>query len=81
MVACWRLGAVAQPCTEQLRPASDLRARMDLVDPRAVVLDERDLPTLDATGFGGEVLIVPDQGLLERSPPSPAGSSPRKTRR
>ena len=26
MLACWRLGAVAQPCAEQLRPA-DLRAR------------------------------------------------------
>ena len=34
MVACWWLGAVAQPCTEQLRPA-DLRARMDKVEPRA----------------------------------------------
>ena len=41
MVAFWRLGAVAQPCTEQLRPR-DLRARMDAVEPRAVVADERD---------------------------------------
>ena len=32
MLACWRIGAVAQPCTEQLRPA-DLRARMDAVEP------------------------------------------------
>src|SRR3954471_11766035 len=30
MLACWRLGAVAQPCSEQLRPA-DLRARMESV--------------------------------------------------
>ena len=29
MVACFRIGAVALPCTEQLRP-KDLRARMDL---------------------------------------------------
>src|SRR5215217_8216093 len=42
MLACWRIGAVAQPCTEQLR-AADLRARMDSVDPRAVVADARDL--------------------------------------
>src|SRR5919206_347070 len=35
MLACWRLGAVVQPCTEQLRPA-DLRARMDKVEPAAV---------------------------------------------
>src|SRR5918993_4701045 len=46
MLACWRLGAVALPCTEQLRPA-DLRARMEAVDPRAVVADERD-PQLPA---------------------------------
>ena len=32
MLACWRLGAVAQPCSEQLRPA-DLRARMEAVEP------------------------------------------------
>src|SRR5215212_11664553 len=32
MLACWRIGAVAQPCSEQLRPA-DLRARMEMVDP------------------------------------------------
>ena len=33
MLACWRLGAVAQPCSEQLRPA-DLRARIDASSPR-----------------------------------------------
>ena len=32
MVACFRIGAVALPCTEQLRPA-DLRARMEAVEP------------------------------------------------
>ena len=40
LVACFRIGAVALPCTEQLRPA-DLRARMDAAEPRAVVADER----------------------------------------
>jgi acyl-coenzyme A synthetase/AMP-(fatty) acid ligase len=70
MVACWRLGAVAQPCTEQLRPG-DLRARMDLVDPRAVVADERNLDTLSATGYEGEVLVVPDRELPRSSPVPP----------
>src|SRR6185436_7708082 len=46
MLACWRLGAVAQPCSEQLRPA-DLRARMESVGPAAVVADERDLELAD----------------------------------
>src|ERR671931_503910 len=44
LVACFRIGAVALPCTEQLRP-KDLRARMDKAEPRAVVVDERDLAT------------------------------------
>jgi acyl-coenzyme A synthetase/AMP-(fatty) acid ligase len=70
MLACWRLGAVAQPCTEQLR-AADLRARMALVEPRAVVADERDLETLEAAGHDAQVLLLPDDDLLERSPPAP----------
>jgi acetyl-CoA synthetase len=71
MVACWRLGAVAQPCTEQLR-SSDLRARMELVDPRGVVADERDLATLEQTGFDGEILVLPDDRLLDGCEPAPA---------
>src|SRR2546423_6536921 len=42
MVACFRIGAVALPCTEQLR-AGDLRTRMEAVEPRLVVADERDI--------------------------------------
>ena len=47
MVACWRIGAVALPCTEQLRPA-DLRKRIEIAAPRAVVVDERNGATLAA---------------------------------
>jgi acetyl-CoA synthetase len=64
MLACWRLGAVAQPCTEQLRPA-DLRARMEMVEPRAVVADARDLELVTASGFDGPVLALPDEALFE----------------
>jgi acyl-coenzyme A synthetase/AMP-(fatty) acid ligase len=71
MLACWRLGAVAQPCTEQLRPA-DLRARMDAVDPRAVVADARDLELVAASGFDGPLLAVPDETLFDHDP-LPAG--------
>src|ERR1700749_2796391 len=39
MVACFRMGAVVLPCTEQLRP-KDLYERMDRVEPRAVLVDE-----------------------------------------
>ena len=64
MLACWRLGAVTQPCTEQLRPA-DLRARMEMVEPRAIVADSRDLELVTASGFDGPVLAVPDEALFE----------------
>jgi acyl-coenzyme A synthetase/AMP-(fatty) acid ligase len=72
MVACWRIGAVPQPCTEQLRPR-DLRARVELVDPRLAIADGRDAGLLEAAGFGGEVLLVPDGRLLDAAEPaSPA---------
>jgi acyl-coenzyme A synthetase/AMP-(fatty) acid ligase len=70
MLACWRIGAVAQPCSEQLRPA-DLRARMDAVEPRALVADVRDLDLVAGTGFDGPVLALPDETLFE-SGPAPA---------
>jgi acyl-coenzyme A synthetase/AMP-(fatty) acid ligase len=70
MLACWRLGAVAQPCTEQLRPA-DLRARMEMVEPRAIVADSRDLDIVAGTGFDGPVLALPDEALFD-APTLPA---------
>jgi len=67
MVACWRIGAVAQPCSEQLRPA-DLSARMEKVEPRAVVADARDLDLVTDAGFDGPVLAVPDESLVDVAP-------------
>jgi len=72
MLACWRIGAVAQPCTEQLRPA-DLSARIDAVGPSAVVADVRDLELVEESGFEGPVLAVPDERLFDADP-LPAGS-------
>jgi len=62
MVACWRIGAVAQPCIEQLR-AKDLRARMDMAHPRAVVADERNAGVVGEAGFDGALVVVGDPGL------------------
>ena len=70
MVACFRIGAVALPCTEQLRP-KDLRARIDLAEPRAVVADERDAEAVLEAGFTGPLLRVPDPTVYE-APPAPA---------
>jgi acetyl-CoA synthetase len=67
MVACWRIGAVAQPCAEQLRPA-DLRGRVERVEPRAVVVDRRNAELVTAAGFDGPVLVVPDERVLAADP-------------
>ena len=75
MVGCWRLGAVAQPCTEQLRPA-DLRARIEAVEPGAFVADERDAALVAEAGFDGPVLVVPDESLFEAEPAPAAELDP-----
>ncbi len=75
MVAAWRLGAVAQPCTEQLR-ARDLRARMEAVEPRVVVADERDAAVVAEAGFDGTVLSVPDERLYAGVPAPAADVGP-----
>ena len=67
MLACWRIGAVAQPCTEQLRPA-DLAPRIEKVDPRAVIADERDRQLVLDAGFDGPLLTLPDPRLFEGDP-------------
>src|SRR6185437_9794675 len=67
MVACFRMGAVVLPCTEQLRP-KDLSERMERVSARAVLVDERDLETVEATGFDGELLVIPDERLFDSDP-------------
>jgi acetyl-CoA synthetase len=75
MVACWRLGAVAQPCTEQLRPA-DLRARIEAVGPSAFVADQRNASLVSEAGFDGPVLIVPDEKLFAGEPAPAAELGP-----
>ena len=70
LLACFRIGAVALPCTPQLRSA-DLRARMDLAEPKLVLADVPDTETVRAAGFTGPILTVPDQRLFE-SPPAQA---------
>ncbi|HTZ85058.1 MAG TPA: AMP-binding protein [Solirubrobacteraceae bacterium] len=59
MVACFRIGAVVLPCTEQLR-AKDLRLRLDTVHPALIVADERNRSELEAAGPSCEVLLIGD---------------------
>jgi len=83
MLACFRLGAVVLPCTEQLR-AKDLRLRIDVASPTLIVADERNAEELRRAGVSGRlqraeqpaavangdvpVAYVPDQDLLAAAP-------------
>jgi len=71
MVACWRLGAVALPCNEQLR-AKDLALRIAVTRPRLVVADERNRGELEGAGADVPVVLVPDDALWREGDPAPA---------
>jgi acetyl-CoA synthetase len=58
LVACFRLGLIALPCNEQLRP-KDLELRLGVARPRMVVCDERNAAVLEAAGWDGPTLWVP----------------------
>jgi acetyl-CoA synthetase len=79
--ACFRLGAVALPCTEQLR-AKDLALRIAVAEPELILADERNRDQLTAAmregvareglgargGGGPEVIYVPDERLFAAEP-------------
>ena len=75
MVACFRLGAVALPCNEQLR-AKDLRLRLEASRPSLIVADERNLGELTAAGPDCQVLTIPDHTHFEHDPAPPAELKP-----
>jgi acetyl-CoA synthetase len=72
IMACLRIGAVALPCTEQLR-AKDLRLRLALARPALILADERNGEQLQAAirGESATVAYVPDDALFAAEP-SPA---------
>ncbi len=67
MVACFRIGAVVLPCTEQLR-AKDLRLRIEAADPTLILADERNRQELEAASPACELAYVPDESLLAGAP-------------
>ena len=75
LLACFRQGYVALPCTEQLR-AGDLRQRLDVAQPRAIVADERNADVLDAAGWGGPTLWAPWGDWPARDAPAAAELAP-----
>ncbi len=65
MVACFRIGAVALPCNEQLR-AKDLELRLQAAHPKLIVCDERNTGELGDPGC--DVILVPDESLFTGEP-------------
>ena len=70
MVACFRIGAVALPCNEQLR-AKDLRLRFEIAGPKLIVVDERNIGEIEAAAPDCRVITMPDEDLFA-APPAPA---------
>src|SRR6201996_4591299 len=73
MVACFRIGAVALPCNEQLR-AKDLRQRLAAARPKLILADERNAGELAAAASDEtrmRIILIPNEELLA-SPPAPA---------
>ena len=73
MAACFRIGAVVLPCTEQLR-AKDLRLRIDVARPALILADERNRNELEAAAAGATATVplayVPDESLFAAEPAS-----------
>ncbi|HEX3518399.1 MAG TPA: AMP-binding protein [Solirubrobacteraceae bacterium] len=67
MLACFRIGAVVLPCTEQLR-AKDLRLRLAVARPSLILADERNRVELEAAAPAVPVLYVPDESLFAAAP-------------
>jgi acetyl-CoA synthetase len=75
MVACFRIGAVALPCNEQLR-AKDLQLRLQAVRPQLILADERNLEALTAARPQCPVLTIPDEALFDTEPAPAADLAP-----
>jgi acetyl-CoA synthetase len=71
MVACFRIGAVALACNEQLR-AHDLAVRLEAARPSLIVADERNLAELSTAKPGCAVITIPDETLFTAADPAPA---------
>jgi acetyl-CoA synthetase len=63
VLACLRIGAVALPCSEQLR-AKDVALRVRRAQPAAVVCDVRNRAVVAAADVTCAVLELPDESLF-----------------
>jgi acyl-coenzyme A synthetase/AMP-(fatty) acid ligase len=75
MLACFRQGYVALPCTEQLR-GPDLALRIAATGPALVVAHERNAAALEQAGWSGPTVWAPWGDWPERDPPPVADLAP-----
>ncbi len=75
LVAAFRLGAVALPCTEQLR-AKDLAQRIAVAEPRLIVADPRNAAELRAARPACDVLLLGEDELTAAEPAPAADLAP-----
>ena len=78
MLACFRIGAVVLPCTEQLR-AKDLVLRIAVSRPALILADERNRSELERAVATTDtaVLLVPDEALFTAEPAAAVELSPQ----
>jgi acetyl-CoA synthetase len=76
MIACFRIGAVALPCNEQLR-ARDIRLRLDAASPRLILADERNAGELTRARPECETLTIPDETLFTATADGPPAAELR----
>lgn len=70
LLACFRIGAVVLPCTEQLR-AKDLSHRFEVARPRLILADERNREQLRQAKPPCPTIFLADE-LWEQGAPAPA---------
>jgi acyl-coenzyme A synthetase/AMP-(fatty) acid ligase len=75
MLAAFRQGYVALPCSEQLR-AKDLRQRLGAVEVAAVIADPRNRAELDAAGPACPVVWTDELEPASSAPPPVAATAP-----
>jgi acetyl-CoA synthetase len=83
MCACFHIGAVVLPCTEQLR-AKDLRRRIAVAEPSLILADERNHSQLESALADHassprqrpQVLLVPDESLFAHAAVPPLELAP-----
>ena len=75
MLACFRIGAVVLPCTEQSR-SKDLKLRQDVVSPRLVIADHRNRDAIEGAEPNCPILFLPDPAIFDGEPCDPVDLAP-----